>query len=246
MKKFFLSFLLLALFAQAGHAQFKNLDFHIAGGTNNLTDNLFVNTPTPYYAGGVYVTYGFSGLKSVMADIFSLQAGVNFLHRGCSFSETFPVEYLTLYHQGNYDAYYVQVPILARFSFEIPVSTRRGMFASVFLGPEASYGLFGTYSNCVVTPYLPQRDVNFRIMDAPAFKYCERLDVGLMAGIGLQYKKLAVNIYLDYGFLSLQDEVDALKTIENNGKEVTHPGGNSVTWALSLSYLIPFTSSTKK
>ena len=239
MKRFIIALMLVVAFAGAAKAQFSYVGFRVAGGIATLQDDLTEKTPILGASAGIYVNYDFSRLRSVMSQIFYLQSGVNLTRRGGTYYEKFAVgEKISSEHEVTMDAWYVQVPLLANFRFELPAKTRR-QYVRLFVGPAISVGVFGSYNDMQTTPRLPQREVNHKIRNAAAFDYMNRIDADLMVGIGYEYNRFTISFYVDHGFLSSVDERDVLRTIENQGNEVTHGGCNMTAYMLSASYRLP-------
>ncbi|MBR1517623.1 MAG: PorT family protein [Bacteroidales bacterium] len=242
MKKFVASFILLCALSLGASAQLTNIGVRLGGGISRLSDDLTEKTPLASFSFGGYAMLEFTKLRSPMAYIFYLQGGINFTRRGGSYSEVFTIAPgLSTEHHGSFDAYYVQVPILANFRFELPVRKRK-QYVRFFVGPAVSYGLLGRYSERKVTPFQPQRDVNYKIQNAPAFDYMNRLDVEAIVGIGYESQRFTFSIYVDHGFLSAKDEVDALRTIENGDVPVNHAGCSITAYMLSVGYRFPLGS----
>ncbi|MBQ4376634.1 MAG: PorT family protein [Bacteroidales bacterium] len=239
MKKIFAVLICLFALSAGAMAQITNLGLRGGIGISKLSDDLTEKTPILAVSAGGYATLEFTKLRSPMAYIFYLQGGLNVVRRGGGYSETFAIaEGLTTEHHGNYDAWYVQVPILANFRFELPVK-KRNQYLRLFFGPAASYGIIGTYSERKVTPFQPQRDVNYKIHNAAAFDYMNRLDVEAIFGFGYENRNITFSIYVDHGFLSVYDEIDALRTIENGDNPVTHAGSSLTAYMVSVGYRFP-------
>lgn len=250
----------MMVFALTGvaNAQFTNFGIRVGGGFSTLTDDLTEKTPILGASVGLYTTYEFTTLRSFMGRIFYLQFGANFVRRGGKYEEVFVLgESLTSEHKGSLDAYYVQVPVLANFHFELPIRKNRGHFVRAFLGPAVSVGVMGKYSEIKVTPYQPSTEINYKIVNAPAFDYVKRIDAEIIAGIGYEYKNITLSFYVDHGFLSVKDERDALRTLEangsanagtgtgtgsgtsNTGNDILHAGSSLNAYMFSFGYRFP-------
>lgn len=209
MKKIFLTILLTLTFTGVSVAQITNFGIRVGGGLSTIYDDLTEKTPIMGASVGAFITIEFRQMRSPLAYIFSIQTGLNVVRRGGKFREDFDQPYsLPSVHEGGYDALYGQLPVLLNFHIEIPGS-RRKQFVKLFLGPAVSYGFYGTYEDRKVTPHLPQTDINYKIHNAKAFDYLNRLDVEAIVGVGYEHKNWDFSIYVDHGFLSVQDVKDA-------------------------------------
>lgn len=246
MKKIFFSLLLLVALALPARAQFSAYGVQLGGGYSHVVDNLISKGGIFGFGVGGYVTYEFSEAKSVLADRFYLQGGLNIIRRGGQFEQSFNVVNGTVTYtttrQGYYHAWYAQIPILASFRYELPIN-KAGHYVRAFVGPALSVGLFGNYSDRCVSPHRPQTSVNFNIEKDPAFDHMNRIDVDAIIGVGYQYDNIVANLYVDYGFLAIGKETDVLRTLENvqqgSTEEVFIPGGNIATFMLSVAYQFP-------
>ena len=239
MKKILIVFICFIALSMGAMAQITNLGLRGGVGISKLSDDLTDKTPILAVSVGGYATLEFTQLRSPMAYIFYLQGGLNIVRRGGGYSEVFSIaQGLNTEHHGSYDAWYAQVPILANFRFELPVKKRK-QYLRLFFGPAVSYGIIGTYSERKVTPFQPQRDVNYKIHNAAAFDYMNRLDAEAIFGFGYENRNITFSIYVDHGFLSVYDEIDALRTIENGDNPVNHAGSSLTAYMVSIGYRFP-------
>ena len=141
MKRFLIVLTFLTAFATTAQAQFLNFGVRAGVGLATHVDDLANNSPILAANVGGFVTYGFTQSASLLADVFRLQTGVNFIRRGCNFKEV--LEMTMSIREGSYDAWYVQIPLLASFRYELPIR-EPGHFGLLSVGPALSVGMFGT------------------------------------------------------------------------------------------------------
>lgn len=236
MKKLF-AILILSLSLTSGlKAQWLNYDFHMAFGYSQLTDDLISQGGIMGYSAGAYATIGFTNSRSVLADIFTLQTGLNLTRKGGRLYDEQHSGAFTSIRKVCYSGWYAQIPALANFRFELPFSEQ---YAQFFVGPAVSIGIFGHYNDRMVSPGYPQISWNYDIHNDPAFKHMNRIDVELIAGVGYQWRNYVANIYVDYGFLSIGETPDVLRSMEEDAKRPDNPDGNIVMFMFSLGYQLP-------
>ena len=236
MKRFLIVLTFLTAFATTAQAQFLNFGVLAGVGLATHVDDLANNSPILAANVGGFVTYGFTQSASLLADVFRLQTGVNFIRRGCNFKEV--LEMTMSIREGSYDAWYVQIPLLASFRYELPIR-EPGHFGLLSVGPALSVGMFGTVKDRKFTRGLPQGDWNYRISES-AFNIMNRFDADLLLGVGYEYQDLSVMLQLDYGFLAVTSTPDALEALSGTDKNATVPMGNNVALLLTVGYQIPF------
>ena len=144
---------------------------------------------------------------------------------------------LTLIRQGKYDAWYVQLPLLAVFRYELPVR-EPGHHALLSVGPAVSYGLFGTLHDKKITPRLPQGDWNYDVT-LPVFDVLNHLDASMLFGIGYEYQDLSVMLQLDYGLLATSTSPDALNISQEAPQIKSVPIGSNFALLLTVGYQFP-------
>lgn len=230
-------------------AQFTHLDIHAGIGYGKMVDNLISKGGVLSCEVGAYTNLGIKNAHSVVADNLYFQMGVNLKLRGGAFSEEHTVGGYLSQREGSYKAWYAQIPFLVNYRFELPVR-QPNHYVRAFLGPAFSVGLFGTYNDRKVSPYQPQRSMNYEIKNDPVFNYMNRLDVNMLFGVGYEYDLLALSLYVDYGFLSIHNETDMIRFMETayssmelpSGTDTKNliPGGNLLSFYLTLSYRLPF------
>lgn len=143
-------------------------------------------------------------------DIISIQPAVLFTLKGQK-----------LEHTGNtgfeYDSlYYIEVPVLVKFYPHIKLPGDDKYSANVFVGPYIGIDLFNRYKRTGEV-----RDV---VNDPPAadakgtyddlYGDVSILDFGLVLGLGVDIKKIIIEVSYSFGFLSI-DSSAAAKDLKN-------------------------------
>ena len=235
MKKILIALTLFISLSFTAQAQF--LNFGVRGGAGMAVhlDDLADNSPILAANLGGFVTFGFTNSQSLLAENFYLQTGLNLIRRGSKFEEV--LDGIMSIREGKYDAWYVQLPILALFRYELPVR-EPGHHALLSFGPAVSYGIFGTLQDKKITPYLPQTDWNYDISE-PVFNTSNPLDVDLLIGVGYEYQDLSVMLQLDYGFMAVSTSPDALNISQNEPTIKNVPLGNNFALLLTVGYQFP-------
>ena len=235
MKKILIVLTLFVTLSITAQAQF--LNFGIRGGVGMAVhlDDLADNSPIMAANLGGFVTFGFTNSQSLLAENFCLQTGLNLIRRGSNFQEV--LEGIMSIRQGTYDAWYVQLPILATFRYEMPIR-EPGHYALLSVGPAVSYGIFGTLHDKKITPRLPQSDWNYDI-SVPAFNVLDPLDVSILFGVGYEYQDLSVMLHLDYGMTAVSTTPDALNISQEAPQIKNVPIGSNFAILLTLGYQFP-------
>lgn len=228
---------LTLFFALSVTAQAQFLNFGVRGGAGMAVhlDDLADNSPILGANLGGFVTFGFTNSQSLMAENFYLQTGLNLIRRGSNFQEV--LEGIMSIRRGTYDAWYVQLPIVAMFRYELPVR-EPGHHALLSVGPAVSYGLFGTLNDKKITPRLPQGDWNYDV-SLPVFDVINPLDVSLLLGLGYEYQDLSVMLQLDYGLMATSTSPDALNISQETSQIKSVPIGNNFAILLTVGYQFP-------
>lgn len=250
MKKVAFILLFSAALGFGAQAQFTHLDVHAGVGYGRIVDNLISKGGVLGFEVGAYTNLGIKNAKSMVAENLYFQFGVNLKRKGGAFAEEHTVGGYLSQREGNYKAYYAQIPFLVNYKYELPLR-QPNHYVRAFIGPAFSVGLFGTYNDRKVSPYQPQRSMNYELKNEPVFNYMNRLDANLIFGVGYEYDEFAVSLYVDYGFLSIHNETDKVRLMEgastNPGSvpsatdsQYLIPGGNLLSFYLQLSYRIPF------
>lgn len=235
MKKILIVLTLLVTMSVTAQAQF--LNYGVRGGVGMAVhlDDLADNSPIMAANLGGFVTFGFTNSQSLLAENFYLQTGLNLIRRGSNFQEV--LEGIMSIRQGTYDAWYIQLPILAMFRYELPVR-EPGHHALLSVGPAVSYGIFGTLHDKKITPRLPQGDWNYDV-SIPAFNAMKPLDVSLLFGVGYEYQDLSVMLQLDYGMMAVSTSPDALNISQEAPQIKNVPIGSNFALLLTLGYQFP-------
>ena len=235
MKKILIVLTLFVTMSVTAQAQF--LNFGIRGGVGMAVhlDDLADNSPILGANLGGFVNYGFTNSQSMLAENFYLQTGLNLIRRGSNFQEV--LEGIMSIRQGTFDAWYVQLPILAVFRYELPIR-EPGHHALLSVGPAVSYGIFGTLHDKKITPRLPQSDWNYDI-SVPVFNVLNPLDVSILLGLGYEYQDLSVMLQLDYGMTSVSSSPDALNISQETAQIKHVPIGSNFALLLTLGYQFP-------
>ena len=235
MKKILIVLALFVSLSVTARAQF--LNFGVRGGVGMAVhlDDLADNSPIMAANLGGFVTFGFTNSQSLLAENFNLQTGLNLIRRGSNFQEV--LEGIMSIRQGTFDAWYVQLPVLAVFRYELPIR-EPGHHALLSIGPAVSYGLFGTLYDKKITPRLPQSDLNYDISD-PVFNTLKPLDVSILFGLGYEYQDLSLMLQLDYGMMAVSTSRDALNISQESQQIKDVPIGSNFALLLTLGYQFP-------
>ena len=235
MKKILIVLTLFVALSFTAQAQFLNYGFRGGAGMAVHLDDLADNSPILAANLGGFVTFGFTNSQSMLAENLYLQTGLNLIRRGSKFQEV--LEGIMSIRQGKYDAWYVQLPILAVFRYELPIR-EPGHHALLSVGPAVSYGIFGTLSDKKITPRLPQSDWNYDI-SVPVFNVLKPLDVDLLFGVGYEYQDLSLMLQLDYGMLAVSTSRDALNISQEARLVKDVPIGSNFALLFTLGYQFP-------
>ena len=220
-------------------AQISSIGVQAGAGYSRLVDNIVTKGGAFGAMVGGYVTYEFSDARSVIANNLYLQGGLNLVRRGGAFEEQFTISNYKTTCSGYYHAWYAQIPVLVSYRYELPIRSS-GHYLRAFVGPAFSVGLFGHYSARSISPHRPQTSVNYNIENDPAFSHMNRIDVDAIIGVGYQFENIVANLYVDYGFLAVDKDTDVLKALlSEDAKDAVVPGGNLVSFMLSIGYQFP-------
>lgn len=235
MKKILVVLTLLFTLSLTAQAQFLSYGFRGGVGMGVHLDDLATNRPILAANVGGFVNFGFTNSQSLLAENFCLQTGLNLIRRGSNFEEV--LESIMSIRKGTFDAWYVQLPVLAMFRYEMPIR-EPGHYALLSLGPAVSYGLFGTLHDVKITPRLPQSDWNYDITQ-PVFDVQSPLDVSFLFGIGYEYQDLTAMLQLDYGLTAVSSSPDALNISQDAERIKTVPIGSNFAILLTIGYQFP-------
>ena len=235
MKKILVVLTLLFTLSLTAQAQFLSYGFRGGVGMGVHLDDLATNRPILAANVGGFVNFGFTNSQSLLAENFCLQTGLNLIRRGSNFEEV--LESIMSIRKGTFDAWYVQLPVLAMFRYEMPIR-EPGHYALLSLGPAVSYGLFGTLHDVKITPRLPQSDWNYDITQ-PVFDVQSPLDVSFLFGVGYEYQDLTAMLQLDYGLTAVSSSPDALNLSQDAERIKTVPIGSNFAILLTIGYQFP-------
>lgn len=219
-----LSILAFAILLQIpAQAQFTRFGAKLGFGPSYVSDELLTKSPILGANLGGYVDYMFSEMKNPWADNIYLEFGLNIVRRGSNVEQVFP-DMLSV-RQSYYHNYFAQIPVLFGFKYEIP-QLPADNYASFYLGPAVSVGLFGRYWDRHVSPGYPQTNWNYDTYvtegrDARrSFKHMRRVDVSVILGVAYQWHNFTFDLHLDHGFvpLFLRDDVLVNLQQQQNGK----------------------------
>ena len=235
MKKILIALTLFVTLTVTAQAQFLNFGFREGVGMGVHIDDLADNSPILAANIGGFVTFGFTNSQSMLGEYLRLQTGLNLIRRGSKFQEV--LDDIMSIRRGTYDAWYVQLPILALLRYELPVR-EPGHFALLSFGPAVNYGLFGKLQDRKITPRLPQSDWNYDV-NVNVFDVLDPLDVDFILGVGYEFQDLSVMLQLDYGFRAVSTEPDALNISQEDKVIKNVPMGNNFALLLTVGYQFP-------
>lgn len=238
MKKILATIVFVAALSVSAMAQFNKAGVRFGVGTSHYADNLSTSSPIMGMNLGAFINLGFSEAQSMFMENFSLQTGLNFNRRGTNFEELYEKDLFMQYREGSYHDYYVQLPIMGVYRYELPIR-QAGHYLLLSAGPAVSFGVFGRLNDRKISPYLPQRTQNYDVSE-DSFKTQDRLDVDVILSVGYERNDLSLSLQLDYGFLAVSKSSDVLRLSEGStAKQSTIPGGNNVCFTLCVGYQIP-------
>ena len=234
-------------------AQFGAYGAQAGIGLATVKDELNTHTwPVTAYTIGGHINYEFGDIESALTDHFFLQSGLNLMSRGHKYQYVYQLGTDMWLREGNYTAWYLQLPILACFNIELPIR-QADHVVGIFAGPAVEFGLFGPYQDRKVHPGKPQREENYDLSidgDASArdaFSHINRLDVSLLFGLSYTHGDWSARLYVDHGFLAtstgedvlrLNDQANATSQAERDRIRTIIPNGHNTSFMLSVSYAI--------
>ncbi len=214
-------------------------------GLATMKDDLSTKSPLLGVNVGGYVSYHFTETESMLAELFYLQTGLNLTRRGCDYRNVFEKSTDLSIQTGYYHAWYLQLPLLVGFRYELPVR-QAGHVLGVFAGPAVSYGLFGSYGERMVHPGSPDRNTNYDIAvdgtkaDQRVFNHLNRFDLSAIVGISYEREKFTFSFHIDYGFLATSESDDILRIIEGSAEGnpvfAQIPNGHNTAYMFSVAY----------
>ena len=101
-----------------------------------------------------------------------------------------------------------------------------------------NYGVFGKLQDRKITPRLPQSDWNYDV-NVNVFDVLDPLDVDFLLGVGYEFQDLSVMLQLDYGFMAVTTEPDALNISQEDKVVKNVPMGNNFALLLTVGYQFP-------
>lgn len=242
---------LVAGFLGTATAQEMDLPFSYGAkaglGLATMNDDLSTKSPLLGFNVGGYLRFSFLNSESIFADMFYLQTELSLNRRGCHYRNVFERGTDLSIRTGHYNAFYLQLPILAGIRYELPIRSE-GHIVGFYLGPAVSYGLFGSYSDRMVHPGSPDRNTNYDLAvdgtpdDLKVFNHLNRLDVSAIIGLSYEWQRFTVTLSVDYGLTATSESDDILRILESreDGQVVYEqiPGGHNVAYLLSVAYRI--------
>lgn len=201
-------------------AQFGDYGVKFGLGSATISDDLSTRSPILGMNVGGYVNFTFAKSKSVLAEIFYLQSGLNITRRGRTHEQVFQNSNTRSIREGYSHYYAVQLPLLAGVHLELPIR-EAGHVVGVYLGPAVSYGLFGFYNDRMVTPNNPDPRLNYdlnvngSVKDRNVFSHINRLDVSAILGISYEHGPFTMSLSVDHGFITIAKEKDIVRMISN-------------------------------
>lgn len=237
-------------------AQFGDYGVRFGLGPATIDDDITTKSGILGVVAGGYINYTFTATESAIADILYLQSGLNLIRRGNVFEEVLENGTNLMHREGYIHAWYAQIPILACIHFELPIR-QAGHTVGFFLGPTIGIGLFGPYSERVVTPFVSALEANYDLdihgtaSDRAVFNHLNRFDFSTLLGLTYEREPFTASVYLDRGFLATSTGEDVLRIMERNQTNneeinVKIPNGNNVAYMFCLSYKLGNLNNKKK
>ena len=160
------------------------------------------------------------------------------------------------YREGFYHSYYLQVPVLVGWRWEMPLQVA-DQYLNFYFGPAANIGVFGNRGDRQVTPGYPMESINYDTYvtnkgDKPVFNQIRRFDLSLNMGVSYQHGDFEFGMWFEHGIIALMYEDDVLNVLERNNyqqngtntgdKPKSHNGytGNNNAVMVGMTYLIPW------
>lgn len=258
MKKIFFSFTLLLICIGSTHAQWSHFGAKAGLGYATYADNLISSGAVMGANLGAFAEYGFEESNNFLLENVSVQVGLNFIRRGYRFEEVYQKGANMSLDYGRCRAWYAQIPVLARYEYELPVK-EAGHNIVLSMGPAFSFGMFGRFRERKISPRMPQESMNFDTYttrpksERNAFKHIRRPDVNFLINLGYQHNEWEFDLGVDYGFLAVTLADDRVRLIEQDNAQnatkaqnsidvgrVVVPQGNNMAIMLNVVYRIPF------
>ena len=239
---------LIALIGLIGNvnAQFGDYGVKVGIGSATIDDDLTTKSGIMGASVGGYINYTFHESQSMLAEVFYLQSGLNFIRRGNNFQEVLENGTNIMIREGYIHAWYAQIPILACVHLEMPLR-QAGHTLGFFMGPAVGIGLTGVYNERKVSPYVSSPEANYDLSihgtakDRDPFSHLNRVDVSAILGLSYEYRDFTFTAYLDHGFLATSTGYDVLRIIErlqtgSTDINVRIPNGTNVAYMFGVAY----------
>ena len=242
---------LMGLTSNMTRAQFADYGVRAGLGLATISDDLSTKSPILGAGIGGYINYTFLNTQTIFGEFVYLQSGLNLNRRGSNFHEVHERDNTLNVRDGYYHAYYLQLPLLVGFHFELPIR-QSGHIAGVIVGPAFNLGLFGRCKDRMVSPGNPSPIINYdyditgTAEDRAVFNHLKRFDVGIMVGFTYEYGPWSAMLYLDHGFIATSTEPDILRIIQradpnwggDSNLKTDVPNGNNTAFMLSIGYAL--------
>ena len=228
-------------------AQFGDYGVKVGFGMATIEDNLSTKSPIVGMNFGGFINYTFVESESVLAEIFYLQSGLNFIRRGNTFEEKLENNNILAYRSGYNHAWYAQIPILACVHMELPLR-QSGHIVGLYLGPAINVGLFGVHHDRMFSHSTPSLLANYdnsiegsgpsrAVFDG----HFGRIDVSAIVGLTYEYSNFVFSLYVEHGFVAAMHEDDIIRILEKavtNSDDINPviPNGNNAAYMFSVSY----------
>ena len=165
-------------------AQFADYGVRAGLGLATISDDLSTKSPILGATVGGYINYSFRNTQTILGEFLYLQSGLNLNRRGSNFHEVLENENTLSVRDGYYHAYYLQMPLLVGFHFELPIRSS-GHRAGIIVGPAFNVGLFGRYKDRMVSPGNPSSIANYdnSIINTPSFTISDNMSEAEVAAV---------------------------------------------------------------
>lgn len=166
----------MGLFSSISYAQF----IGVRGGVG--ISNLLTPSRSSVSYGRVFSAHLGGTIDFDLADRFYLQSGLTFFKKGAATS------------RANFNLYYLELPITARFDF-LEIGGEGSLYARA--GFYTGFAMFGKFDGIKL-------DIGNKVGDD--FK---ALDVGFITGVGYAFNEsIDVGIMAEFGFLNIEPDND--------------------------------------
>lgn len=211
MKKVLLSTALF-LFALVSYSQDKPFSVGVKAGVN-LSNFSAEDTDTKSRVG---YQFGIVG-EYQLPNSFFLQSGMNISSKGAKIDQNIDYDYNGDgysdygYMKIDYNAVYLQLPILA--GYKIDVTDNFGI--KLFAGPYLAYGIGGKSTlkgkMTMGLPYGESETIEGKEKaDTFSDELIKRFDMGLLGGVTAQYGKLSLSLGYEYGITDISQGTNSI------------------------------------